>query len=143
MRLVIAVAVLLTLAPSAAAADSPCKVPGPEARTERELQTQIRARKRYGFRSDRRYVQHLLAHHRKSHVYSIPLLPAERRYLAARERLRLGAKASAYLRRRPEISGGSEVRDAYPRPAYVAVFVADDPARHRTAIRRLAAHPQR
>ncbi len=34
------------------------------------------------------------------------------------------------------------MRDDWPRGPYVAVFMTDDPARHRAAIKRLAAHPQ-
>ena len=66
----------------------------------------------------------------------------EARYLDRRDALRLGSPATRYLRRHADVSGSWDVRDDWPRGAYVAVFVADDPAKHRAAIKRLAATPR-
>src|SRR3954451_3192778 len=56
--------------------------------------------------------------------------------------LRLGPRASFYLRRHPEFSGWWDIRDDWPRGPYVAVFVAGDPAKYRRRILELAAFPK-
>ncbi len=122
---------MLALAVAAALA---CSVPGPEAKAEKELQTQIRQRKHYGFRSDRAYVLELRA-------AGESFTPAEQRYLKRREALSPGAGVTRYLRKHPEISGWWDVRDDWPRRAYVAVFLTDDSARQRATIERLATFP--
>src|SRR5262249_48185576 len=108
-----------------------CSVPGPEAKAEKDLQTQIRQRKHYGFRSDRAYVKALGGR----------FTPAEQRYLKRRAALSPGAGVTRYLRKHPEISGWWDVRDDWPRRAYVAVFLTDDSAKQRATIKRLATYP--
>lgn len=140
MRRTLLVVLAILAAPSAAAAGEPvCPVPGPEARAEKQLREDMRQRARYGFRADRAYVRSLTT---RSRQHLIPVTPAEERYLDRRAELRLGARASRYLRDRPAISAWWDVRDDWPRGAYVAVFIADDPAEHRAAIRRRAAYPR-
>jgi hypothetical protein len=117
----------------AVAAALTCAVPGPAAKAEKQLQTQIRERKRYGFRSDRAYVKALGG----------KFTPAEQRYLKRREALSPGPGVTRYLRKHPEISGWWDVRDDWPRSAYVAVFLTDDSAKERATIRRLATFPAR
>jgi hypothetical protein len=137
--------VLLTLvAPSAAAAQQECKITGPEAKAEQQLQQDIRQRERYGFRSDRDYVQSLRAQGAFVRVEfsDLPGTPEEGRYLQRREQLTAGAGVTRYLRRHPEISGWWDVRDDWPRGAYVAVFLTDDSVKQRATIRRLAAYPK-
>src|SRR5690348_6508182 len=143
VRRALLVAVLAVLsAPGPARAAAVCKVPGPEARVERELREQIRVRGNYGFRNDRAYIQSLIARNAWLRKWAIYGTAAEARYLTRRDELRLGAKATAYLRKRPAISDWWDVRDDWPRGAYVAVFITGDPARHRAAIKRLAAFPR-
>ena len=129
--------------PSTAAAQAVCTVDGPEARAEWRLQEDIQQREQYGFRSDRAYVESLLAKGLRLRRHgNTPTTAAEERYLERRSRLELGAKGERYLRRHPEISGWWDVRDDWPRGPYVAVFVADDPAKHRAAIKGLASFPR-
>jgi hypothetical protein len=142
VRRALFLAVLAVLAAPGPAGAAVCKVPGPEARVERDVREQIRVRGNYGFRSDRAYVQALIARHAWLRQWGIYGTGAEARYLRRRDTLRLGAKATAYLRKRPAIADWWDVRDDWPRGAYVAVFVAADPARYRGAIRRLAAFPR-
>jgi len=143
VRGVLLALIVLLSAPASAAAQEPlCKVTGPEARTEAMLRREMRVRGHYGFRADRAYVAKLIAQGPAHRRHGIRVTPAEDRYLDRREKVGLGAKAAAYLRRRPAITDFWEVRDDWPRGAYVAVFVTDDPARHRAAIKRLASRPQ-
>jgi hypothetical protein len=137
-------ALLISLAaPSAATAQQLCKVPSAEAKAERALQEQIRQRAKYGFRSDRAYVQALVARGAILHEYEdLPGTPQEARYLKRRKLLSPGAGVTRYLRRHPGISGWWDVRDDWPRGAYVAVFLTDDSARRRATITRLAAFPE-
>jgi hypothetical protein len=144
VRRALLIAVLTLVAvPASAAAQQVCKVPGPEARGENRILEQIRQRERYGFRADRAYVESLQA---SGVVYrslgDLRVTPEEARYLDRRRALRLGAPATRYLRRHERVSAWWDVRDDWPRGAYVAVFIADDPARHRAAIKRLAASPR-
>jgi hypothetical protein len=133
------------MAPSAAAAQEQlCKVTGPEAKAEQQLQEDIRQRKRYGFRSDRAFVQALRAQGAfvRAEESDLPGTPEEGRYLERRKLLTPGAGVTRYLRRHPEISGWWDVRDDWPRGAYVAVFLTDDSARQRATIKRLATFPE-
>ena len=130
-------------APASAVAQEPlCKATGPEARAEATLRKEMRVRGHFGFRADRAYVAKLIARGPAHRRHGIRVTPAEDRYLDRREKLGLGAKAAAYLRRRPAIMDFWTVRDDWPRGPYVVVFMTDDPARHRAAIKRLAAHPR-
>ena len=144
VRRTLLIAVLTVLAaPTSAAAQQVCKVPGPEARAENRILEQITQRKQYGFRSDRPFVESLqtqgLIYRRLGDLW---VTAEEARYLDRRNALRLGSPATRYLRRHADVSGSWDVRDDWPRGAYVAVFVADDPAKHRAAIKRLAATPR-
>lgn len=141
MRRVLLALLLLSLTPSTALARE-CTVTGPEARAEATLRGEIRARTAYGFRDDRAYVARLIAAGPPSRRYGIRVTKAEDRYLDRRWKLGVGAKVGRYLRRRPAINAFWDVRDDWPRGPYMAVFIADDPAKHRAAILRRASYPR-
>ncbi len=125
-RLLLALTIALAAPAPAAAADPVCKVPGPTAKAEKDLQEQIRLRKQYGFRSDRTYVQSLIAGGATDPIEGVAATPAELRYLERRRTVTPGAAVTRYLRKHPEISGWWDVRDDWPRGAYAAVFLTDD-----------------
>ena len=142
-RLLLLVTAIILAAPgTAAAADPVCKVPGPAAKAEKDLREQIRLRRHYGFRSDRAYVQSLIAQGSIVRGFEgLTVTPAEARYLERRRKVTPGAAVTRYLRRHPEISGWWDVRDDWPKGAYAAVFLTDDSPRQRATIRRLATFP--
>lgn len=142
MRWFLVLVIVLAAVPASAVAQARvCTVTGPEARGEAALRDEIRARGHYGFRNDRAYVARLIAAGPPSRAYGIHVTPAEGRYLDRREKLGVGAKLAAFLRRRPAIMDFWDVRDDWPRGPYMAVFVADDPAKYRAAVKRLASYP--
>jgi len=117
-------------------------VTGPEQRAAQELRDEIRVRAGYGFRHDRAYVAKLIVAGPPSRAHGIRVTPAEDRYLDRRRKLGIGAKLGRYLRQRPEVMDFWDVRDDWPRGPYMAVFLADDPAKHRAAVKRLASYPR-
>src|SRR5215210_673889 len=54
-------------------------------------------------------------------VEIFPVTPREKRYVELRDRIGLSARASRYLRQRPNLSGGISIEDAWPRDPYVLV----------------------
>ena len=137
-RLLLLVTAIILAAPgTAAAADPVCKVPGPAAKAEKDLREQIRLRRHYGFRSDRAYVQSLIAQGSIVRGFEgLTVTPAEARYLERRRKVTPGAAVTRYLRRHPEISGWWDVRDDWPKRCLrgglpdrrLASATRDDPA---------------
>jgi hypothetical protein len=116
-----------------------CPQPRPPEPTR--IERYIEARRTFGFRSDRAYVRKLVR--RGSFAYDgwIPVTRSERRYLRLRERLTLGARAQRYLRRRPQVDGGTSIEDGWPREPYMLVRLTRDRAKHTRALRRRARFP--
>jgi hypothetical protein len=116
----------------------PQPTPPPRSRIERYMQQ----RRQFGFRSDRAYVRKLIRRGQWEHDGYMPATPRENRYLRLRARLRLGAHADRYLDRRPNLSGGVSIEDAWPREPYILVRLTRDRAEHTRALRRRARFPR-
>ncbi len=106
-----------------------------------EVYQQIRGE--FGFRDDEAYIRSLI---RRGLVLTwdvqrFPMTRRELRYLKLRDRLDLGPRADGYLRRRPDIDGGTSIEDAWPRDPYLLVRLKHDRARHARQLRRLARYP--
>ena len=95
----------------------------------------MRARRTFGFRSDRPYVRLLVRRGRFEYDGWIPVTRRERRYLRLRERLTLGARAYRWLDRRPHVSGGESIEDGWPGEPYMLVRLTRDRAKHTRALR--------
>jgi hypothetical protein len=136
-------AILAAFPASAAAQEKVCDVPTPAAAAERTLQDYIRVREYPGFRSDRAYVQSLLARGlRRTPVGDIPATPREARYLFFRERLALGAVGQRYLRKHPGSTAWWSVKDNWPNEPYIVVHVTGDPQRMLARLKPVARFPR-
>jgi hypothetical protein len=129
---------VIALAPSGQAAEPFCRPPHQETRME----AYQRIRRRYGFRADVAYIRKLIRRGVKTEDIEIfPVTRREKRYVELRDRIDLTDRASRYLHRRPELSGGISIEDAWPHDPYVLVRLTRERARHTRALRRLMRHP--
>ncbi len=115
----------------------------PEQERQAALEDYAEQRASFGFRSDIPYIEELIRRGVWEYdVGYIPVTPAENRYLRLHDRLELGGRASRYLHRRPDLSGGVSIEEAWPGEPYLLVRLTRDRAVHERILRRLARFPR-
>jgi hypothetical protein len=120
-----------------------CPQPQPQSKPPSRIERYMKARRQFGFRGGKAYVRKLIR--RGMWAYGAGSMPAtarEKRYLRLRDRLALGAAASRYLIRRPNLSGGVSIEDDWPRGPYMLVRLTRDRPLHTRRLKRLARFPR-
>ena len=134
------IAALVVLLMPAGAHAAVCHYTKPLSAKEQTLREHIDERRQYGLPSGRDHVRRVDAdpHARRvSLEFELPVTRREQAYMQDRIRLQDPDETTrlyAYLERHRDTLAEAEIRDDYPRGAYVLVRAKHDLARHRAAI---------
>jgi hypothetical protein len=96
----------------------------------------------FGFRRDRAYVRRVQRTGRSDET-GVAFTPREWRYLRMRSRIEnSGWGVDRYLRRHPDLSGGTSIEDDWPRGPYLLVRLTRDQALHEAELKRIYRYPE-